>query len=327
MDEVSKERISLLYPDYLGLMMTYQTIEDYVFQIVYLVNKDERGIQNRELKSVSFQNLYEMRPAFFHYAFPYFGTKEFGAFKNAYKELTRRRNFYVHDFMGKLYLDCLDEEGELTPEFEDYDFALQDDLQAAHDFYQLCIEKIGPHRHKKKRNVSLSPLTLSRTHVQLSPQQSGPAYASSRGEAFPALFWNLSYLYSLVETALYALIQLLDDRYHFLDEENHDKLGAKTLGDLGKFFFLGLKDNYDVHLILDDCIPDARRLSAELRDLQFDRNYWLHFCWIEVKPKERPQALENPAFCNQALQSQESLQQTLSTLQQIQQRLKKRLQK
>lgn len=279
------DQLSLLYPDYLSLMLTYQRIEDYVFQFAYGY-LSTRKTKPEDLKALRYKNLAELTRPFSWFAYAQ-GEKpeEAKPLLDRARNAAWRRNYYVHELFTDLASHGVDyEEAELKEGFGAIDSTLMLDREDAETIYAELLAKYGPHPKDHYRAGSISDLSLSRTDARLSQEDIG-APPAVRSAAVCSMYWELLETYSLFEGALYSAVSAIHERYPFLDKTNEEYLHHKSYGEYRKMLIFGVKNNNFVKMIVDDCLRNLTSFLKTLTALQTDRNYWIHFC-LERKVTE-----------------------------------------
>ena len=288
-----------LRQDYLRLMLTYQLIEDYLFQAVYGYLRYGHNKEAGELNNFKSKSLSELKDFFF----TTFQVR--GLSKEEKQELSKqfgrtisKRNYYAHEFFSDLYLKIYDEATQtFDPErLEDIDYELHEENEDASAYYEKLVAKFGPHVRLAPRGFPLSPRSSSLTHNELSKEFQTPAYAAQREEAFVKSYWNLCYGYFVTEASLYAIVSKLQTRYHFLDKGNAESLEGKSLNEYRKLLILAIKKDPIIHMTVDDCLSDMSTFAKDITALQQERNYWLHFCVLEWVKKEK--SFDFSAYCS-----------------------------
>lgn len=283
MEEI--DHLIFLRPDYLNLMLMYQFVEDYLFQAVYRYLRFDHGKGKDELQYFKTKSLKELKDFFFTtYEVRSLSLEEKRNLSTQFQLTIDNRNYYAHQFFSDLYFNAYDETAKRFKKkpLRELDTNLMIEKDRLQEFYGFLKEKFGPHRAVALRNFKMSDKSASSTYAELSPELRTPAYAKQREEAFAIVYWNLAYGYFGIEASLYAIVDRLDKKYHFLDEANRRTLQNKSMNEYRKLLTIAVKKDPFIHMLIDDCVPSLTTFLQNILALQKDRNYWLHFCLADV---------------------------------------------
>lgn len=327
MDENSEDKIKLLRPDYLNLMLYYQKIEDYLFQIAQGYLSFRKNIDKDYIKKLPFSSLKELITPFRWYL-QYKGYKE-DSIKDRLYMASKRRNYYVHEFFARVYLDLFDENEKMIDEaYEKLDGEIMDDLLEAEDLYATLLSSYGPHPKEKGRYMDISSSSASLTSFGASKEQLSDEYEEKRIEALPDLYWNLLRGYTLLEASLFSSISMIEETYPFLGETFGDSFHSLSFGQYQKALQLGTKKNPMVAMIVDDCLPNLKNYLNNLSSLQFDRNHWIHFCLGKRVFNEKLSSFySSPKVFDNACKTYAFLQKCFEDTLSFEEKIKRRLRK
>lgn len=278
----AEDKLHFLRPDYLRLLLTYQEIEDYLFQAVYGYLRFGHQKKKEELQTLKNQSIGELTDLFFtSYQvrdLPLKAKQHLGALLT---KTIRKRNYYTHQFFSDLYFSAYDEEtGDFDEaKFDDIDYALMDEQGRADVVYDYLLSHFGKHQILALRKFDISDRSASLSSAKLDAQFTTPAYASQRSDAFVKNYWNLSYGYFEIEAGLFSIADCLNTKFHFLAQAIKP-LESMSLNEYRKLLLLAVKHDALIHMMVNDSLSDLTRFAQDLTRLQEDRNYWLHFCLL-----------------------------------------------
>ena len=267
--------------DYVELMLTYQMVEDYLFQSVYGYLRYGHNKDKNELQDLKTKSLNELKDIFFTtFQVRSLPLKDKQYLGRQFHKTVNFRNYYTHQFFSDVYLKAFDASSKAFDEekLDDINFAIMDEKNRIQAFYDFLCSKFGKHDILALRNFSISDLSVSLTFAELPKDYQSAPYAKEREEAFIKSYWNLAYGYFVTEASLFAIVERLENHFHFLSQQNAATLSEKSLNEYRKLLILAVKKEPLVHILVSDCLSDLSAFAHEITALQLDRNYWFHFC-------------------------------------------------
>ena len=270
-----------LRPDYLRLMLTYQKVEDYLFQHVYGYLRFGHHKSKDELQQFKNKSLNELKDFFFtSFEVRGLSLNEKHYLGRQLNKTVELRNYYTHQFFSDVYFKAYENGKFDKDKLEDIDFNLMDEVNRLEEFYEKLTKKFGKHQNLALRNFDISELTASFTYAHLDIELRKPAYANEREEAFAQYYWNLAYGYFALEASLFSIVDLLENHFHFLDKGNSETLQNKSFNEYRKLLLIAVKKDPLINIMINDSLSDLNTFAKHITALQEDRNYWLHFCLI-----------------------------------------------